>query len=38
MKLMNILLSREKIEYSLKDLATPTGKIINLTLAALVLL
>lgn len=35
---MNILLSREETEFYLKDLETPTGKVINLTLAALVLL
>jgi voltage-gated potassium channel len=33
-----MLLSREQTEFYLKDLETPTGKIINLTLATLVLL
>ncbi|MBE9199109.1 MULTISPECIES: ion transporter [unclassified Nodularia (in: cyanobacteria)] len=33
-----MLLSREQTEFYLKDLETPTGKAINLTLAALVLL
>ncbi|MBD2436679.1 ion transporter [Nostoc sp. FACHB-110] len=33
-----MLLSREKTEFYLKDLETPTGKVINLTIAALVLI
>ncbi len=33
-----MLLSREQTEFYLKDLETPTGKLINLTLATLVLL
>ncbi|BAY15361.1 ion transport 2 domain-containing protein [Anabaenopsis circularis NIES-21] len=33
-----MLLSREKTEFYLTDLETPTGKIINLTMAALVLI
>ncbi|MDP5338566.1 MAG: ion transporter [Nodularia sp. (in: cyanobacteria)] len=33
-----MLLSREQTEFYLKDLETPTGKVINLTIATLVLL